>query len=246
MLSGAGAALSGLAVHRLMLEVSADNLANLSTTGFQPSRVASGDLGASSGSGLSVGRGAQALAVQRYTTYGPLVPTGQDLDAAIMGAGFFPVEQNGQVLYTRAGSFRPDAQGYLVDGGGRRLTPAFQVPTDTASLTLDSQGHLRATDAHGQVVAETDLSLAVFSNPAGLSRLGGTLYQPTADSGAARLVAPGEGGAGLLAPGYLEGSAVDPVREIVSLYLARHGFSANLKVIKTTDEMTGALLDLKA
>ncbi len=246
MLPGAAAGLSGIAVHSLLLKTTADNLANLSTPGFQASRLVIGEAGTSAAFRLSVGQGARALAVSRTAGCGTLVPTGQALDVAIQGSGFFQVERDSQVFYTRAGSFRTDAEGYLVDGAGGRLSPAFQAPPEATAVEISPDGLITARDAQGSVVASGQVSVALFAQPGALSRVGGGYYQPTPASGPARLASPGENGAGRLAPGFLSGANVDPARELVNLFLARFGFTASLKVLKTGAEMTGAVLDLRA
>jgi flagellar basal-body rod protein FlgG len=237
--------LSGLETHGKLVEVTGNNLANLNTSGFQSSRVAIGDNGASGSDQVEIGRGAQVLAASRNTAPGPIIPTGAELDLAIQGGGFFQVSGNGQALYTRDGSFQQDADRFVVDSQGNRLQPEIQLPPEAAAVRVDSWGNLEAIDSGGNVVATDTVKLYTFPNPAGLASVGGNDYIPTAVSGDAIEQTPGNGAAGTLGQGFLEGANVDPAREMVNLILGQRGFEANLKVIRTADEMLGLAVDIK-
>jgi len=246
LISGITSALSGLQVNQLMVQTAAGNLANLNTTGFKSSRLNLGTQGAGVTAAGEIGRGAQALSTQRDFSTGPIISTGQDLDLAIQGQGFFQVNRGGQAAYTRDGSFHLDRDSYVVDASGNRLQPEMQLPSETASIRVDASGRLEALDAGGQVIAAENLQLYKFPNPDGLSSLGQNDYQPSAASGDPQAVTPGTGGAGTVIQGALEGAQVDPAREMVNLMLGQRGFEASLKVIQTSDALLGELVDVRA
>lgn len=246
MISGINSALSGLQVNQLMVQSAAGNLANLNTTGFKSSRLNMGTQGASVTAAGEIGRGAQALSTQRDFSTGPIISTGQDLDLAIQGQGFFQVNRGGQAVYTRDGSFHLDRDSYVVDASGNRLQPEMQLPSETASVRVDSSGRLEALDAGGQVIAAENLQVYRFPNPDGLISIGQNDYLPSAASGEPQAVTPGTGGVGTLIQGALEGAQVDPAREMVNLMLGQRGFEASLKVIQTTDTLLGELVDVRA
>jgi len=246
LISAINSGLSGLAVHSAMVTTAAGNLANLNTTGFKGSRLELGTLGASSQGRSEVGQGAQVLATSRDFSSGSLVSTGNELNLAIQGDGFFKVRQGGQDVYTRDGSFHLDKDRYLVDAQGNRLQPDLQLPQDAASVQVDRNGHLTALDGGGITVASADIPLSRFANPDGLLSLGENDFVPTAASGPPLEATPGTGGAGGLTQGALEVSNVDPAREMIDLMLGQRGFQANIKVLQTADEMLGSVLDIRA
>jgi flagellar basal-body rod protein FlgG len=224
----------------------AGNLANLNTTGYKSSRVALGTLPARTQGGYQVGQGAQVLGISRDFSSGSLLDTGSELNLAIQGDGFFKVQRNGEDVYTRDGSFHLDNDRYLVDAQGNRLQPEVQLPQDAASVQVDHNGHLTALDAGGNTVATTDIPLYRFANVNGLEGLGENDFQVTAASASPLESSAGSGGAGAITQGALEGSNVDPATEMVSLILGQRGFQASIKALKTTDEMLGSVLDLRA
>ncbi|RJR34445.1 MAG: flagellar hook-basal body complex protein [Deltaproteobacteria bacterium] len=246
MLSALNSGLSGLAVHSAMVTNASGNLANLNTTGFKSSRVSLGTLGASSQGGSEVGQGAQVLSRSSNFSSGPLLSTGGEINLAIQGDGYFRVSRGGEDVYTRDGAFHLDQNRYLVDAQGNRLQPDLQLPQDAASIQVDRNGHLTALDAQGHTVASADIPLYRFANPDGLQSLGQNDFVPTAASGPALEATPGTGGAGPLLQGALEGSNVDPAREMIGLMQGQRGFQASLKVVQTADEMLGSILDIRA
>ena len=246
MISAINSALSGLAVHTGMVTAAAGNLANLNTTGFKSSRLELGALRSMPQGRSEVGQGAQILATSRDFSSGSLLGTDSELDLAIQGDGFFKVRRGGEDVYTRDGSFHLDQDRYLVDAQGNRLQPDFQLPPEATSIQVDRNGHLTARDAGGNTVATQDLSLTRFANPNGLESLGQNDFQATEASGPPREFTPGSGGAGTLTQGVLEAANVDPAREMVNLMLGQRGFQASIKVLQTTDEMLGSVLDLRA
>ncbi len=246
MISAINSGLSGLTVHTAMVSTAAGNLANLNTTGYKSSRVDLGTRGAASQAGGEVVQGAQVLSTSRNFSAGALISTGNELDLAIQGNGFFKVRQGGQDVYTRDGSFHLDQDRYLVDAQGNRLQPDLQLPQDTASIRVDPNGHLTALDAGGNTVASADIPLAAFANPNGLQGIGINNFVPTAASGPPLDAAAGAGGAGPLIQGALEGSNVDPAPEMVNLMIGQQGFTASIKVLQTSAAMLGSLLDIRA
>jgi len=239
-------ALSGLSAHSAVVEVAAGNLANLSTTGYKSSRVHLSTLGSRVTAQGERGHGAQVLAVERNSQSGPLIDTGVPTDLAIQGSGFFQVRQNGGLAYTRDGAFQLDQDRYLVDAAGNRVQPEMQLPPEAATFQVELSGRVKALDDAGRVVFTADLNLQTFPNPAGLASLGHNDFAATTASGFGSTVTPGTGGAGTILQGYLEGSNVDPAREMISLIQGQRGFEANLKTIQTADTMLGALVNVRA
>ena len=242
LISAINSGLSGLGVHSAMVGVAAGNLANLNTTGYKSSRLALGTLGSASTSGMSVGQGAQVLGVSRDFSSGPLLSTNNEFNLAIQGNGFFKVRQGDADVYTRDGSFHLDQDRYIVDAQGNRLQPEVQLPPEATSIRVDTNGRLTALDSGGNPVATADIPLYHFANAQGLESLGQNDFRPTEASGP-----PLEGSAGgTIIQGALEGSNVDPAREMVDLMLGQRGFQANIKVLQTAEEMLGSVLDIRA
>lgn len=246
MISAINSALSGLAVHRGLVTTAAGNLANLNTTGFKSSRLELGTNGARSQGGNEVGQGAQILSTSRSFSSGSLLGTGNALDLAIQGDGFFKVRQGGQDVFTRDGAFHLDKDRYLVDAQGNRLQPDVQLPRDAASVQVDGNGRLTALDAGGNTVFSADIPLTRFANPDGLQSIGQNDFVSTGASGPPLDATPGTGGAGVLTQGALEGSNVDPATEMVNLMVGQQGFKASIRVLQTAAEMLGSVLDIRA
>jgi flagellar hook protein FlgE len=156
------------------------------------------------------------------------------------------VSRGGQEVYTRDGAFHLDKDRYLVDAQGNRLQPDMQIPQDAATMRVDRNGHLTALDAQGHMVASGNIPLFRFANPGGLQSLRENDFVSTAASGSALEATPGTGGAGVLFQGALEGSNVDPAREMIDLLLGQRGFQASIKVLQTAEEMLGSILDIRA
>ena len=247
-------AATGMKVQQVNVDVIANNLANVNTSGYKRTQADFQDLlyvvlrepGAPTNSGfvntptgVQIGSGAELLSTNKIFTEGVLEPTNNSLDFAIQGDGFFVVDHpSGQLAYTRDGSFRIDSAGILTTAQGFRLSPTVTVPTtaDVSSLVIAPDGtvSVRVGDTQSQV---GQLSLARFSNPAGLRSAGGNLYFETASSGATQVVTAGEGGAGQITQGTLERSNVDVVNELVSLITAQRAYEVNSRAIRVGDEM---------
>lgn len=236
IIDGIAAGISGMNAAVRRLNQSANNLANISTPGYVPSRVEQADL---AGGGVAV-VGQTALAS------GPIVSTGNALDLAIDGAGYFVLQDaDGNELYTRAGNFSLNADGQLVDQTGRLVqAEGFQAPQGTAQIQVGADGVVQALGADDAVLAEGQLQIATFANPGGLQAVGGNAFQATDASGPAVIDAAGQPGYGAIASGALQTSGTDIVSEMVGQITAQRSFEANLKTIRTGDEMLGTILDI--
>lgn len=248
---------TGLDAQQTQLDVIANNLANVGTTGFKRARAAFEDLlyqtvrqaGANSSqqtqlpTGLQVGTGVRAVATPRVFTQGNLQQTGNQFDLAINGQGFFQIQlPDGTTAYTRDGSFHVDANGALVTSSGFALSPPITVPPNAQSVTIGQDGTVTVT-LPGQAAPQNigSIQLASFQNPAGLESRGQNLFVETAASGAAAPNTPGTNGLGLLQQGYLETSNVNVVEELVSMIQTQRAYEINSKAIQTSDQMLARL-----
>jgi flagellar basal-body rod protein FlgG len=247
-------AASGMTAQQVNLDNIANNLANSSTAGFQARRVQFTDLlyqsdimpGAAAtqqttvASGLQVGLGTRAGNTEIMQTQGELTSTGNPLDLAIQGAGFFQILlPNGQTGYTRAGSFQPDAQGNLVTANGDALQPAINIPPSATNITIGKDGTV-SVSLPGQTQAQQVgiIQLATFANPGGLNSVGNNVYMQTTASGDPIVGGPGGSeGLGTLQQGMVEQSNVNVVEEFVNMILAQRSYESNSRVVKATDEM---------
>ena len=190
--------------------------------------------------GLQIGLGTKSTASEVIMTQGDFNQTGNTLDLAIQGAGFFQVQlPNGTLAYTRNGNFSMNNAGTVVDSHGDQLLPSLTIPANAISVTISEYGVVSAT-LPGQTVASQlgAIQLATFPNPGGLNSLGGNLLQPTSSSGNAITDTPGgSSGMGTLQQGYLEGSNVDVVAEFVNMILAQRAYESNSKVVHVADDM---------
>jgi len=237
VLEGISAAVSGLRVSEKRLNQSAHNLANLSTSGFIPGRVEQADLARGGVTAVS-GSSGQA---------GPLVYTGQSLDLALDGGGFFVLDDGqGGSLYTRAGIFGLDSQGRLADAQGRPLSPEISIPPEAARIQISPQGLVQALDQDGRVIGEGRIQPASFGNPGGLEPVGGNAFRASEASGPPVTDAPGAAGHGLVVSGALQASGTDPAREMIDLSTSQRSFEANLAALTALDEMVGSILDVTA
>lgn len=228
---------SGLQAAQRRSEVSANNLANVSTPGFKAQRALQSDLRTG---------GTQVKSIDTLNTPGPILRTGNRLDLAVAGEGYFQVRDGDGVAYTRDGGFHLDADGQIVDAGGRRLSPEIQVPDNAQAVEVSSNGSVNAVLADGTREPIGQIELARFANSGGLFRQGDNLLTPTANSGAAQAGAPGQGGLGTLLPqGTLEGSNVSIEAEIINQIVYLRSFQANVRPIQAADEMLGELLDIR-
>jgi len=251
-------AATGMSAQQLNLEVIANNIANINTTGFKRARAEFSDLlyqaerlqgvpnranQAVVPEGALVGLGVKTVAVRNVHIQGSLVSTGNKFDLALVGNGWFQIEgANGETLYTRAGSFNTNAEGQLVTVDGFDVQPAIVVPQNTVEVIVNKSGQVFARVADQQDLEELgQLTLANFANEAGLAPLGDNLFQETAASGPPIAGVPGDPGFATIEQGYLEASNVDPVKEITELISAQRAYEMNSKVIKTADEMASTI-----
>jgi len=261
MLRSLYTAATGMDAQSLRMDVIANNLANTSTTGFKKVRAEFEDLlsetlkgaaapdprGGTSPSPLQVGLGVRTGTTSRSWSQGELSSTGGKLDLAIEGDGFFQVQRpDGTLAYTRAGNFRADSTGRIVTQRGELLDPGLTLPTDTVDLTIQADGTILAKRAGSDTPEEVGkLELHTFPNPAGLEAIGGNLLVKTPGSGEPVTVRPGEQGAGQLAQGFLEGSNVKAVEEMIDMIAVQRAYELNSKVIQTADQMLQKLTTLR-
>jgi flagellar basal-body rod protein FlgG len=247
-------AATGMDAQQTNLEVIANNIANINTTGFKRARAEFTDLlyqterakGVANRAnqaivpeGANIGLGVQTSAVRNLHLQGELTQTGNDLDVALIGKGFFQIQStDGTTLYTRAGAFNKNDQGQLVTIDGYEVVPGITIPQGSTELTISRSGEVTAK-LPGQTTPTTlgQLTLADFVNEAGLQPIGDNLFQQTPASGEAVVGTPDEEGYGYMKQGYLESSNVDPVKEITELISAQRAYEMNSKVITTADEM---------
>jgi len=247
------AAKTGLDAQQTQMTVTANNLANVATTGFKASRGVFEDLlyqnvtqvgsntsqTTQSPSGLQLGTGVRMVATETMNTQGSLSQTGNSLDLAVQGRGFFQVLlPTGQLAYTRDGSFQLTNTGQVVTAEGYPLQPAMTIPTGTQSITIGTDGTVSVQLA-GQSAPTTvgTVQLADFINPAGLQNLGGNLLAESASSGAATTGTPGVSGLGTLVQGSLEASNVNVVEEMVNMIQIQRAYEMNSKAVQTCDQM---------
>ncbi len=251
---------TGMEGQQTKLDAISNNLANVGTSGFKRAGVQFEDLmyqnlrqvGAATSeqsqlpTGLQVGLGVRVAATTRHFGQGSLQQTGNNLDVAIKGHGFFQIQlPDGGTGYTRDGSFQLDANGQLVTNAGYAVQPGITVPPDATSVTVAADGTVTVT-MPGQAAAQPlgQIQTASFVNPAGLEPLGGNLFAETAASGTPNAGAPGSGGLGALQQGMLEGSNVNVVEELVAMIATQRAYELNSKAIQTSDQMLQRLSQL--
>jgi len=253
MLRTLSIAASGMQAQALNIDVIANNLANVNTSGFKRSRADFQDLlyqtlrppGVNSAegnqvpTGIQLGHGTRTAAVQKIFLQGDYAHTQNELDMAIEGEGFFQILQpNGEIGYTRAGAFKLDSEGQIVTSDGFFMEPSISIPSDTVSVTIGTDGTVSVLQAgESEPTAVGNIELARFVNPAGLRSIGRNLFITTAASGDAISGSGGTDGFGTLAQGYLEMSNVSVVEEMVGMITAQRAYEINSKAIQTADEM---------
>lgn len=252
-------AATGMVAQQLNIDVISNNLANTNTSGFKKSRAEFEDLmyqtmkiaGSTTDGdnripvGIQVGMGVRPTAVHKFFTQGDFQNTGNPLDMAIEGEGFFQVLVGDQLMYTRAGAFKLNQDGTLVTANGYPLQPEFTVPPEAKSVAISERGRISALDANGQEIAAGEIPLYTFVNPAGLDAKGRNLYLPTEASGEAVEGVPGEENLGTIAQGFLEMSNVEVVDEMVQMIVGQRAYEMNSKAIQTSDNMLQTAVQLK-
>jgi flagellar basal-body rod protein FlgG len=245
-------AATGMAAQETKLDTISNNLANVNTTGYKKQDAQFEDLlyqnirgatmtanGQAASSGTQVGTGVRIVSTSRSFAQGDTQQTGNQLDVAVDGNGFFTVQQtNGDIAYTRAGNFKVDSQGRLSTNDGLTVEPAITIPADATNVTIGSDGTVSATTNSGKTTAQVgQLQLATFPNPNGLEATGNNLFRQTAASGDPTTGVPGSDGRGSILQGAVEGSNVDMVTEMVDLIRVQRGYEINSKVISAADDM---------
>ena len=255
-------AATGMAAQQMKVDVVSNNLANMSTTGYNPRRAdfadlhyqqmaRPGSLTAEDGSmlptGIQIGLGVRPASVSVVLGQGSLDATGADLDIAIEGSGYIEVTMpSGLTGYTRDGSLKRSAEGLIVTSDGFPVVPGITIPSDARGLTISASGEVWA-DFADRLEPELlgQLTLSSFPNEKGLEAIGSNLFLESPASGVAFSGAPGEDGLGMLRQGYLESSSVDAVREVTELIKAQRGYELNAKVITAADQMLAATTQVR-
>jgi len=246
-------AATGMEAQQAQIDTIANNIANVNTTGFKKSRTEFQDLfyetlrapGATSAdgavlpTGVQVGHGVQLSAINTIFTAGDRVNTGNALDLAIDGSGFFQVQRpTGETVYTRDGTFKVDGDGNMVTAQGFQMIPNITIPSDALSVTILPDGTVNSEQAGSATTQNLgQIQLARFANPAGLRVVGGNLLEATEASGDPETGTPAQDGFGAVASGFLEGSNVEVAEELVAMILAQRAFEVSSRVIQAGDEM---------
>ena len=245
---------TGMLAQQVNVEVIANNLANMNTTGFKLQRAEFQDLlyqnvqtpgsqtsdtGAVAPNGIQIGAGVKTAAIYRVTTQGDLKSTSNPYDVAVQGQGYFRIQMaDGSDGFTRAGNFGLSPEGQLVTQQGLVVQPGIAIPQNTISVQVNAQGQVNATVA-GNATPQTvgQLELTRFPNEAGLNAVGDNLYLETPASGAPQSGVPGSPGYGTIQQGFLETSNVNSVDEITALITAQRAYEMNSKVVSAADQM---------
>jgi flagellar basal-body rod protein FlgG len=244
------------------VDVIANNIANINTTSYKRARGEFTDLlyqiERAAGvpnqggedtipEGAKVGLGVRTAAVRYLHIQGVLAQTGNKLDVALNGRGWFQIEgPNGEQLYTRAGAFNKNENGEIVTIDGYVVQPAMTVPLDATDIIVNQSGQVFVRiDNQPDLQEIGQFTVATFINDAGLDPVGGNLYRETVSSGAANTGVAGDVGFGTINQGYLETSNVDPVKEITELIQAQRHYEMNSKVIQTADSMYGTMTSIR-
>jgi flagellar basal-body rod protein FlgG len=247
------AAKTGLDAQQTRMAVVSNNLANVNTTGFKKGRAVFEDLlyqnvnqvgsatsqNTQAASGLELGTGVRVVATEKTYTQGSLNQTGNSLDLAINGRGFFQVLMpDGTLAYTRAGDFQVNSQGQIVTSSGYVVQPSVTLPAGAQSVSIGADGTVTAQLTGQSAPTQVgQIQMADFINPAGLQPKGENLLTETASSGTAQTGTPGQNGLGTLQQGYTEASNVNVVEEMVDMIETQRAYEMNTKAVQTTDQM---------
>lgn len=251
---------TGLDAQQTQLDVTSNNLANVATNGYKRARAVFEDLlyqtlrqpGASSSaqtqipSGLQIGTGVRPVSTNRNFTQGNLTQTGNSLDIAIQGDGFFQIQlPDGTLGYTRDGAFQKDSQGQIVTSNGYPLSPAITIPSNALTISVGTDGVITVLQSGSATPVQVgQIQLANFVNVGGLQSMGQNLFLETASSGTATPNTPGTNGVGLLNQGYVETSNVNVVEELVNMITTQRAYEINSRAIQTSDQMLARLTQL--
>ena len=251
---------TGLNAQQVNIDIIANNLANVSTNGFKQARGIFADLlyqtlrqpGAQSSQttqipdGLQIGLGVTPVSTGRIFTQGSLQQTGNNLDMAIDGNGFFQVLlPDGTTAYTRDGSFQKDNQGQIVTTSGYPLQPTITIPENALTVTVGTDGVVSITQPGSPATVQIGtIQVATFINNGGLQAVGDNLYLETASSGTATPNTPGTNGSGLVIQSYVEASNVNVAQELVNMIQTQRAYELNSKVVSVSDQMLARLTQL--
>lgn len=254
-------AATGMEAQRINIDVVANNLANVNTTGFKRGRADFQDLlyqnvrtpGAASAegfqipSGIQVGLGVRPVAVQKIFEQGDFARTGNQLDLVIEGDGFFQVPKpDGEMAYTRSGSFKLDSEGRVVTSDGYPIDPAVTIPSNATSITIGTDGKVTVTQAGSTAPTQVgQITLARFTNPGGLKSIGRNLFLATDASGEAITANPGVDGMGTVGQGFVELSNVNVVEEMVNMIVSQRAYEINSKAVQASDEMLQSINNMR-
>ncbi|MEQ8321964.1 MAG: flagellar basal-body rod protein FlgG [Rhodospirillales bacterium] len=245
---------SGMMAQQRNVEVVANNLANMNTTGYHRRRTEFHDLlyknstrpdeaGSRAGDkvpgGVQKGMGVDLMSVYRVTEQGSLKATDNTFDLAIQGRGYFQVQlPNGETAYTRDGTFQLDNNGSLVTQDGFPVLPGISVPVDAVDVSINAAGEVLVKQDGSEIPSNVGaIQLAIFPNQGGLRAEGNNLFTETAASGAASAITPGQSGSGAILQGFIEVSNVNAVEEVAEMIRAQRAYDMNSKVIQTADQM---------
>lgn len=251
---------TGMEAQKLVIDNIANNFANINTNGFKKTRVDLEDLqyktivapGAQTSltnthpTGIQVGKGVKVSAIKTNFEVGSIKATGNPTDLAISNeSGYFAVRWQGNIYYTRDGSFNKSPSGELINNSGAMLIPEVIIPSDAAGFSIGTDGTVTINKADGKSEQSVQIVLAIFSNPGGLSRIGNNLLQPTTSSGNPITVVPGTQGSGIIQQGFIEGANVNAVTDMVHMITAQRAYEMNSKVIQTADQMLQTMTNLR-
>jgi flagellar basal-body rod protein FlgG len=252
MMKAFSTAATGMSAQQMMVDVIANNLANINTAGFKRSQINFQDLlylkmnqagaeiasGVNTPTGLEIGSGVRPASTTKVFSVGEMDNTGRPYDVAITGDGFFQVTlPTGETRYTRDGNLQVNANGQLVTTNGYSIEPAITIPATATNVDIGKDGTVSVTDASGTQSSVGSLQLVRFPNPSGLSNEGDNLYAQTTASGTPTTGTPGQNGLGAIQAGMLEKANVQMVTELVNLITAQRAYEINARAIKAGDDM---------
>ena len=256
-------AATGMAAQQLNVEVISNNIANMNTVGYKKQEAQfedllyedvkragsqSSDSGTVVPTGIQLGSGVATGSVYRITTQGAIAQTGNQLDTAVNGRGYYQVQlPSGETAYTRAGNFSLNDQGQLVTSDGYQVLPQITIPSNATAVTISASGQVQAT-LPGQTTPSQvgQMQLATFSNEAGLEAMGDNLFLQSGSSGSPVTGTPNTTGFGAIRQGYTEQSNVDSVTEISNLIVAQRAYEMNSKVVTSADQMLQTANQMKS
>lgn len=251
---------TGMEAQKVVIDNIANNFANINTNGFKKTRVDLQDLqyktivspGAQTSlsnlhpTGIQIGKGVKVSGIKTNFEVGSIKATGNPTDIAISNeSGYFAVTWQGNIYYTRDGSFNKDANGKLISNNGAFLVPEITIPNDASGFTVGTDGTVTINKPNGTNEQAGQILIANFANPGGLKRIGYNLLQPTNISGNPISVVPGTQGTGILQQGFIEGSNVNAVTDMVHMITAQRAYEMNSKVIQTADQMLSTMNNLR-